>query len=265
MTNSFTNLFGSLFGSKNGDVNTGDVETLRRYINENLRQEYVRSKKYALKITEKAGVFSARITLDMQADGSDYSNFGTDDFRQLSFLETGYIFDNCLKNPPVPTEFILELVFGKNNVAIVQRSLNQEYGTLTYLGQSNDINFEDDTPSPQVYWVLDIDGEEFTRFNRQDIMNGLHSLERRECNFVILERKKVDNPNSYTFMQSAVANAGPYIGMYVVGCGFPGSEGPKYYERCVATMNEVFKYFQEFYEEHSINIYGFEDASEMLH
>jgi hypothetical protein len=113
-----------------------EIGELRRYIDESLHKNYVNSLQYAVVITEREDDYSARITLDMLADGTDYSNFRTEDYLWLSELESGYILDNT---PPVPTSFTVELRFGEENTVVVEKPAGKQSGTLTYHGQKTSI------------------------------------------------------------------------------------------------------------------------------
>lgn len=93
---------------------------LRRYIDENLPKNYVSSPKYAVDIQQQGGKLLARITLDMTADGSDYSDFSVDDYLNISELEGGYVLENCLNAPPVPAEFSLDLLFDERGMALLR-------------------------------------------------------------------------------------------------------------------------------------------------
>ena len=66
------NLFAGLFGKKEPKPAApgGDgAGQLRRYLEENLPESYVKSKQYAVDITERTGTYTAHIVLDMLADG----------------------------------------------------------------------------------------------------------------------------------------------------------------------------------------------------
>ena len=78
----------------------------------------------------------------MAADGSDYTSFGEDDFMMLAELEAGYLLENALKEPPVPTDFLLEMRFGEEPI-LVERRWEASWGTLTYGDARMDISFED--------------------------------------------------------------------------------------------------------------------------
>jgi hypothetical protein len=109
-----------------------EIGELRRYIDESLHKNYVNSLQYAVVITEREEDYSARITLDMLTDGSDYSNFKAEDYLWLSELESGYILDNT---PPVPTSFTVELRFDDENTVVVEKPAGKQNGTVTYHGQ----------------------------------------------------------------------------------------------------------------------------------
>ena len=118
---------------------TGEV---REYLQQNLPESYTASSLFALEVREEDGVCSARITLDMAADGSDYTSFGEDDFMMLAELEAGYLLENALTEPPVPTDFLLEMRVGEEPI-LVERRWEASWGTLTYGDARMDISFED--------------------------------------------------------------------------------------------------------------------------
>lgn len=94
---------------------------LRDYFKEKLPKNYVNSPKYAVSITKNEADYAARITLDMLSDGSDYSGFGRDDYAGLADMESGYVFDNFLTDPPVPVSITLDFVFSKSNTITVEK------------------------------------------------------------------------------------------------------------------------------------------------
>lgn len=134
----FSKLFGGGQSAGKGASSGGGI---REYLDANLPKNYVQSKKYAVSIQESAGRASARITLDMLADGSDYSGFGEADYCQLSEMESGYLLTDCIADPPVPTDFTLELVFGGGRCVTVTKRAGENSGTLTAGGQSREISF----------------------------------------------------------------------------------------------------------------------------
>jgi len=93
---------------------------LRRYIDEKLPKGYVSSPKYAVDIRGEGDKYAARLTLDMTADGSDYSEFSVEDYLNLSELEGSYILEECLNAPPVPAEFTLNLLFDDRGMALLK-------------------------------------------------------------------------------------------------------------------------------------------------
>jgi len=93
---------------------------LRRYIDGKLPKGYVSSPKYAVDVRRQGGGYAAYITLDMTADGSDYSGFSLQDYLNLSELEGGYLLENCLNDPPIPAEFFLNLLFDERGMALLR-------------------------------------------------------------------------------------------------------------------------------------------------
>lgn len=93
---------------------------LRRYIDQNLPKNYVASPKYAVDIQPQGEGYFARLTLDMTSDGSTYEDFKLEDYLNLSELEGGYVIENCLAHPPVPTEFSLNLLFDERGMALLR-------------------------------------------------------------------------------------------------------------------------------------------------
>ncbi len=98
---------------------------LRRYIDENLPKSYVTSPKYAVDIQKQGDKYLARLSLDMTADGSDYSTFSVEDYLNISELEGGYVLENCLNAPPVPAEFSLNLIFDERGMALLREHYAQ--------------------------------------------------------------------------------------------------------------------------------------------
>lgn len=133
-------LFAKLFGGKEAGGN-GGAGGLREYIDGNLPKNYVQSKKYKVEIQEAGGRSAARVTLDMLADGSDYSGFGDADYAQLAEMESGYLLTGCLDSPPVAADFTLELVFGGGRVVTVEKRAGESGGILTDRGQRREISF----------------------------------------------------------------------------------------------------------------------------
>ena len=115
--------FSKLFGGTPAPEEPLDENgrALRDYFKEKLPKNYVNSPKYAVSITKNGADYAARITLDMLSDGSDYSGFGPDDFAGLADMESGYVFDTFLSDPPVPVSVTLDLVFPKNRRITVEK------------------------------------------------------------------------------------------------------------------------------------------------
>lgn len=135
----FSKLFGG--GQNGGRDGVAPAGTLKSYLDAKLPQNYVQSKKYAVTIQETAGRSAARITLDMLADGSDYSGFAEEDYLNLAEMESGYLLTGCIAEPPAPTDFTLELVFGGGRTITVTRRAGESSGTLTAGAKSREISF----------------------------------------------------------------------------------------------------------------------------
>ena len=83
---------------------------------------------------------AAHIVLDMLADGSDYSNFGPEDYFMLPQLEGGYVLGRISK-PPVPLSgYTLEMRFGGETV-LVETDAGLDAGTITYRGERREAAF----------------------------------------------------------------------------------------------------------------------------
>lgn len=135
-------LFSKLFGgNKSGGASGAPASPLRSYIDGNLPKNYTQSKKYAVSILESGQRAVAKITLDMLADGSDYKGFGEEDYLNLAEMESGYLLTGCIAEPPAPTDFTLELVFGGGRTITVSKKAGEDSGTLTAGGQSREITF----------------------------------------------------------------------------------------------------------------------------
>ena len=133
-------LFSKLFG-KEQKTDAPPADPLRAFIDSKLPKNYVSSGKYAVEIQELAGASSAHITLDMLADGSDYSGFGDADYRQLAEMESGYLLTGCLADPPAPVSFVLDLVFGGGRTIRVEKLAGENFGLLTDGEESREISF----------------------------------------------------------------------------------------------------------------------------
>ncbi len=134
-------LFSKLFGGKAAASSGAPSSPLRSYLDGNLPKNYTQSKKYAVNIIESEKRTAAAITLDMLADGSDYSGFGEGDYGSLAEMESGYLLTGCIAEPPVPTDFTLEMVFGGGRTVTVTKKAGEAYGTLVCGGQSREISF----------------------------------------------------------------------------------------------------------------------------
>ena len=120
----FSKLFSSLFGGgakKKEEVNDPNVQALKQFFKDKLPANYVNSPKYAISITRGDKGYEARINLDMGSDGSDYTGFGKDDFDNLSELESSYVFDEFIKDPPVTVTVIFDMDFGPKNKITVNK------------------------------------------------------------------------------------------------------------------------------------------------
>ena len=115
----FSNLFGG--GAKKGEIDNPKAQALKQFFKEKLPANYVNSPKYAISITRGDKGYQARINLDMASDGSDYTGFGKDDFANLADLESGYVFDEFVKDPPVTVTVIFDMDFGPRNKITVNR------------------------------------------------------------------------------------------------------------------------------------------------
>lgn len=113
------NFFTRLFGGKSG----GETEAaaLRRYFDQKLPKNYVASPQYAVSITPSPELYTARITLDMCSDGSDYAGFGESDYADLSELESSYVFETFLTDPPCPVDVTFDMVFDRGRRVTVNR------------------------------------------------------------------------------------------------------------------------------------------------
>ena len=134
-------LFSKLFGGKDNAAPAGGAGSLRSYLDGNLPKNYTQSKKYAVSIQEEAGKAAASITLDMLAYGSDYSGFGEGDYWNLAEMESGYLLTGCIAEPPVPTDFTLEMVFGGGQTVTVTKKAGEDCGLLSCGGKSKEICF----------------------------------------------------------------------------------------------------------------------------
>ena len=104
----FSNLFGG--GAKKvEEVNDENAQALKRFFKEKLPANYVNSPKYAISITRGDKGYEARINLDMGSDGSDYAGFGKDDFAGLADMESSYVFDEFIKDPPVTVTVVIRV------------------------------------------------------------------------------------------------------------------------------------------------------------
>ena len=140
----FFSFLANLFGGGKDGAKTGGspADRLRSWLDANLPANYVKSKQYVVSIQEAGGAYNAKITLDMLADGSDYSDFGDQNYRELAELESNYLLTGCMANPPAAVNFTLELVFGGGRVITVEKRAGQDIGFLTANGQREQIAFE---------------------------------------------------------------------------------------------------------------------------
>lgn len=116
-------LFSSLFGGgkKVEEVNDENAQALKQYFKEKLPANYTNSPKYAISITRGDKGYEARINLDMVSDGSDYTGFDKDDFAGLADMESSYVFDGFVKDPPVTVTVIFDMDFGPKNKITVNK------------------------------------------------------------------------------------------------------------------------------------------------
>ena len=112
----FANLLGG--GAKKEEANDANAQALKQFFKEKLPANYVNSPKYAVSVTQGDRGYAARITLDMGSDGSDYAGFGKDDFAGLADMESGYVFDEFLQDPPVSVLITLVMDFGKTKIPV---------------------------------------------------------------------------------------------------------------------------------------------------
>ena len=116
----FSNLFGG--GAKKvEEVNDENAQALKQFFKEKLPANYVNSPKYAISITRGDKGYEARINLDMGSDGSDYAGFGKDDFAGLADMESSYVFDEFVKDPPVTVIVTFDMDFGPRNRITVNK------------------------------------------------------------------------------------------------------------------------------------------------
>lgn len=116
----FSNLFGG--GAKKAEeANDEQAQALKQFFKEKLPANYVNSPKYAISVTRGDKGYEARINLDMGSDGSDFSGFGKDDFAGLADMESSYVFDEFVKDPPVTVTVIFDMDFGPKNKVTVNK------------------------------------------------------------------------------------------------------------------------------------------------
>ena len=116
----FSNL---LFGGTKKPEEAADpqAQALKQFFREKLPANYVNSPKYAVSVTHGDKGYEARINLDMASDGSDYAGFGKDDFAGLADMESSYVFDEFVKDPPVTVTVIFDMDFGGKNKVTVNK------------------------------------------------------------------------------------------------------------------------------------------------
>ncbi len=111
-------LFSSLFGGgakKAEEASDEQAQALKRFFKEKLPANYTNSPKYAVSVTSGDRGYAATVTLDMGSDGSDYTGFGKDDFAGLADMESSYVFDEFVKDPPVSVWVTFLMDFGGKN------------------------------------------------------------------------------------------------------------------------------------------------------
>jgi hypothetical protein len=121
-----------------------------------------------------------------------------------------------------------------------------------------------DTDPSVWFWTLDRGGRATADFRWEEIVQGLETLQADSDSFLILEHKKSGTPETYVYLQAAIALEGAETGQYILGCGFSTQNGPQYFERYVQTLEQACAYFRIFYERQSINLQGFTDTSDKL-
>lgn len=115
----FSNLFGG--GKKAEEAGDANAQALKQFFQEKLPANYVNSPKYAISVTRGDKGYETRINLDMGSDGSDYAGFSQEDFENLAELESSYVFDEFVKDPPVTVTVIFDMDFGPRNKITVNR------------------------------------------------------------------------------------------------------------------------------------------------
>ncbi len=116
-------------------------------------------------------------------------------------------------------------------------------------------------PHPDWPWTtLSVNGASSPDISWEAIDRALDSLGPHDDSFVILEQKRGE---SYWFIQSAVALAGPHIGEYIVGVGWSDAKGKHLIERCGGAEMAV-ELFRTVWEGRPLDFSGFEDRSDML-
>ena len=116
----FSRLFGG--GAKKAEeAGDANAQALKQFFKEKLPANYVNSPRYAISITRGDKGYEARINMDMASDGSDYTGFGKDDFAGLADMESSYVFDEFVKDPPVTVTVIFDMDFGGKNKITVDK------------------------------------------------------------------------------------------------------------------------------------------------
>lgn len=115
------NFFARLFGGSSGGKPEAQAAALRRYFDEKLPKNYTASPQYDVSITPAPDLPAARITLDMCSDGSDYAGFGEEDYANISELESSYVFETFLTDPPCPVSVTFDMVFDHGRRIAVNR------------------------------------------------------------------------------------------------------------------------------------------------
>ena len=109
-------------------------------------------------------------------------------------------------------------------------------------------------------WVLTIGGMPRSGFGWEDVAEALRGLVPDADSFVILEQK---SGRDYWYIQSAIALRGPHAGQYVVGCGWPGPEGPRLVE-WYGSLQEALARFEAVWQGRTVDFSGCEDQSDWL-
>jgi len=117
-------------------------------------------------------------------------------------------------------------------------------------------------PHPDWPWTLSVGGELWPGLDSQSwemIVSELHELYPDNDSFLILEQKDPKDDNKYWYIQSAIALKGPDQGRYIVGCGYPGKDGPVLLERCYDDLDAVIGIFEQAFRRKPLDLSGYEN------